>query len=280
MFITRFAPSPTGRLHLGHAASALAVWQAARTAGGQFLLRIEDIDQPRCRPEYEAAIIEDLRWLGLSWPAPARRQSDHFDDYRAALARLEARGLLYPCFCTRADIRREIKASPGAGGGPDGPLYPGTCRNLTSGESRRRQQAGQPFALRLNSAKARATISNPLSWHEETVGTVTARPELLGDAVLARRDIPASYHLAVTVDDHLQGITHVIRGNDLYHSTHLHRLLQALLGYRTPVYRHHPLLRDDDGLKLSKRDGARSLAELRRNGASPAEIRRLCHLDD
>ncbi|HEV7286339.1 MAG TPA: tRNA glutamyl-Q(34) synthetase GluQRS [Kaistia sp.] len=279
MTVTRFAPSPTGLLHLGHAHSALFAWRAAREAGGRFLLRIEDIDPTRCRPEFEEALRHDLAWLGLSWPLPVRRQSEHMDDYAAALTRLDALGVAYPCFCTRREIEEEIARAGHAPHGPDGPLYPGTCRRLAADERAARRDAGQPFALRLDVARA-AALAGPLAWHDRAHGARRAAPETLGDVVLARKDVPTSYHLSVTVDDHLQGVTLVTRGEDLFHATHLHRLLQALLGYEVPDYHHHGLLTDAQGRRLSKRDGALSLAALREAGRSPAEIRALAGIPD
>lgn len=271
--VTRFAPSPTGHLHIGHAFAAIFAFDAAGTAGGRFLLRIEDIDASRCRPEFEAAILADLAWLGLCWEEPVRRQSDHFADYRAALARLEALGVLYPCFCTRADIQREIAASPAAPHGPDGPLYPGTCRHLVTAERARRMAAGEPYALRLDIDKALAGLPAPLTFHDAGHGTITAEPGQFGDVVLARKETPASYHLSVTVDDHLQGVTLVTRGEDLLLATHVHRLLQALLGYAVPAYRHHPLLLDEHGQRFAKRNRSVTLQSLRESGATAAEIR-------
>jgi glutamyl-Q tRNA(Asp) synthetase len=268
--VTRFAPSPTGLLHLGHARSALAGWQAARDSGGRFLLRIEDIDTGRCRAEFVAAIFEDLAWLGLTWEQPVRRQSQHFADYGAALDRLRGMDLVYPCFCTRADIAAAITAPHG----PEGPIYPGTCRHLSEAERERRIEAGEAYALRLDVGKALA-MTGPLSWHDDVAGDVAADPLSLGDVVLARKDVPTSYHLSVTVDDHLQGVTLVTRGMDLFHATHIHRLLQALLGYATPRYRHHPLVLDAQGRRLAKRDKAMTLRALRQAGRSPAEIRAL-----
>lgn len=272
--VTRFAPSPTGGLHLGHAFSALLCYEAAQEARGRFLLRVEDIDQGRRRAKHERAILDDLAWLGLEWEEPVRRQSEHFGDYRAALGSLAEMGLLYPCFCTRAEIRREIKESPNAPHGPDGYLYPGTCRALTTGERETRIEAGEPHALRLDVTRA-ATVTGQLSWHDEDAGEIAAGPELLGDAVLARKDVPTSYHLAVTVDDYLQGITLVIRGRDLFHATHLHRLLQELLGYPPPRYRHHAVLRNEAGQRLSKRDQATTLKALRASGATPDDIKEM-----
>jgi glutamyl-Q tRNA(Asp) synthetase len=273
---TRFAPSPSGRLHLGHAHSALFAARAAGPggAGGRFLLRIEDIDTARCRSEHEAAILEDLAWLGLAWEEPVRRQSEHPGDYAAALARLEVEGLLYPCFCTRRDIAEEIARSARAPHGPEGPLYPGTCRRLAAKERTDRLAAGQPHALRLDVAAA-ASRTGPLSWHDAARGEIRATPEILGDVVLARRDIGTSYHLAVTVDDALQGITLVTRGEDLFDATHVHRLLQALLDLPVPRWHHHGLLADETGRRLAKRHDALSLAALREAGRTPAEVRRL-----
>jgi glutamyl-Q tRNA(Asp) synthetase len=270
--VTRFAPSPTGRLHLGHAFSALVGYAAARQAGGRFLLRIEDIDLGRCRPEFEQAIYEDLTWLGLDWERPVRRQSEHFADYRDALARLQALGLVYPCFCSRKEIAAEIAASGAAPHGPDGPLYPGTCRHLSSSERERRQASGLPFAFRLDAAAAAARVG-PLAWIEQGLGEIAVDAGLHGDVVIARKDIPTSYHLAVTLDDAIQGVTLVTRGEDLLPATHIHRLLQALLGLPAPQYRHHKLLTDANGRRLAKRDGAETLAGLRARGADPAVIR-------
>lgn len=278
--VTRFAPSPTGYLHLGHAHSALAGFRAAREAGGRFLLRIEDIDLARARPEFEAAIFEDLAWLGLSWEEPVRRQSAHFDDYRAALGRLSQAGLLYPCFCTRTEIQAEIARAPSAPQGPDGPLYPGTCRALPAAMRARRLERGEPHALRLDVARALARTGEGLAFQEEGRGLVPAQPSLFGDVVLARRDFPASYHLAVVVDDALQGVSLVTRGEDLFPATHLHRLLQALLDLPVPRYRHHALLRDEAGRRLAKRDGARALRELRHQGLAPADVRRRAGFPD
>ncbi len=270
--VTRFAPSPTGYLHLGHAHSALIGWQAARAAGGRFLLRIEDIDAGRCRPEFAAAILEDLAWLGLDWDGAVRFQSQHLEDYRQALDRLEKQGLLYPCFCTRAEIKAEIARSGVAPHGPEGPLYPGTCRFLPSKERAARIARGEPFAQRLDMARAVAQ-TGPLSWEDERAGRVAADPALHGDVVLARKDAPTSYHVAVTVDDALQGVTLVTRGEDLFAATHIHRLLQALLELPTPRYRHHMLLTDAQGRRYAKRDQAWTLRALRGAGRTPAEIR-------
>jgi glutamyl-Q tRNA(Asp) synthetase len=270
MIVTRFAPSPTGYLHLGHARSAWEGWRAARAAGGRFLLRIEDIDRGRCRPAFEAAICEDLAWLGLDWDGEVRRQSEHFADYRAALARLDGDGLLYPCFCTRKDIQAEIARAGGAPQGDDGPVYPGTCRRLSIGERADRIAAGAGYALRLDVGAALAR-TGALDW-DENGRRIAAQPALLGDAVLGRKDVPASYHLAVTVDDALQGVTLVTRGVDLFAATHIHRLLQALLDLPTPAYRHHPLLTDAAGRRLAKRDRALTLRAMRAAGMTAAEV--------
>lgn len=277
---TRFAPSPTGFLHLGHAHSALFGWTAARSAGGRFLLRIEDIDPHRCRPDFETALLEDLAWLGLDWDGPVRRQSDHMDDYAAALARLDAMGVIYPCFCSRKEIAAEIAAAGHAPHGPDGPLYPGTCRHLTAEQRRERmEQARDGWALRLDVGAA-AGLAGPLRWFDRARGWQDATPEILGDVVLARKHTPTSYHLSVTVDDALQGITRVTRGEDLFFATHLHRLLQALLGLPVPEWHHHGLLTNDWGERLSKRDRAQSLRDLRRSGLSPADVRVMAGFPD
>lgn len=266
MIITRFAPSPTGFLHLGHAFSAFNAWRRARQAGGRFLLRLEDIDPTRCRPEYAEAIQQDLAWLGLDWDGPVRVQSRHLPEYRAALDQLATLGLLYPCFCSRTAIARELAAPHG----PDGaPLYPGTCRRLSERQRASRIAAGERFALRLNMAAA----SRPgLSYYEETEGRIVCHPERFGDIVLARNDAPASYHLCVTHDDAVQGVTHVTRGIDLKPATDVHRLLQALLGWPEPVYAHHPLLTDAAGRRLAKRDNAATLRSLRAEGTSARAI--------
>jgi len=269
--VTRFAPSPTGLLHLGHAYSARGAWRAAREAGGRFLLRLEDIDQTRCRPEFAAAILEDLAWLGLDWDGEVRVQSEHFADYDAALDRLDVAGVIYPCFCTRAAIAAEIARAGAAPHGDDGPLYPGTCRHLSTEERLGRIASGASFALRLDVAHALAR-SGRLEWGEEGHGMIVAEPERLGDVVLARKDVPTSYHLAVTFDDALQGVTLVTRGADLFTATHIHRLLQALLGLPTPHYRHHALLTDASGRRYAKRDKAMTLRALREAGRTAAEV--------
>ncbi|MGA8169295.1 MAG: tRNA glutamyl-Q(34) synthetase GluQRS [Methylocystis sp.] len=268
--VFRFAPSPNGFLHLGHAHSALLNHELARQCGGRFLLRIEDIDILRARPEFEAAIYEDLAWLGLDWERPVRRQSEHFDDYFHALGKLDALGLLYPCACARADIAR---AAPKNGPrDPDGaPLYPGTCRDRARPPIREVLRAGG-VALRLDMAKARA-LAPPLVWHEHGHGDIAARPEQWGDVVLARKDTPTSYHLAVVVDDALQGVTDVVRGKDLFHASSVHRLLQQLLDLSAPNYRHHDLLLDARGEKLSKSRESKTLRALRAEGVTPREAR-------
>jgi len=272
MIVTRFAPSPTGLLHLGTAASALTGWTIAKRASGRFLLRIEDIDPARCRPEYEAAIYEDLAWLGLDWEQPVRRQSEHMADYAAALHRLESIGVIYPCFCSRKEIEDEIAAAAHAPHGPEGPHYPGTCRSLSTSARAARIERGDAYALRLDAGRA-AQIAGPLSWQEEGRGAIAVDPQTLGDAVLARKDVAASYHLAVTVDDDIQGVTLITRGQDLFHATHLHRLIQALLGLKEPAYHHHALLSNEEGKRLSKRDGALALRQMRADGFSAAEVR-------
>jgi len=277
--VTRFAPSPTGLIHLGHAYSALFAQRAARESNGRFLLRIEDIDGTRCRPEFEAGILEDLAWLGLDWERPVRRQSQHIDEYGAALARLEAAGLVYPCFCTRTEIEAEIARAGAAPHGEEGPPYPGTCRHLAATVREMRIASGRPFALRLDLAKALAR-TGPLVWRDRARGVQRAEPERFGDAVLARKEMRTSYHLAVTLDDHVQGITLVTRGDDLFAATHIHRLLQALLGLNTPAYHHHPMLTDQSGRRLAKRDRAATLVSLRKAGKTPAEVRALTGFSD
>ena len=285
--ILRVAPSPNGYLHLGHAYSALLNYDMARELGGRLLLRIEDIDASRCRPEYEAAIYQDLGWLGISWDESVRRQSEQFDDHRAALVKLEAQDLIYPSFESRSEIAALVAARDRQGHwprDPDGvPLYPGRARKLPAAERERRRRAGEPFALRLamDAAVARAGV---LTWSETGLGPqgqtglVTAAPHMWGDVVLARKEVPASYHLAVTVDDALQDVTDVVRGQDLFWATGIHRLLQLLLGLPEPVYHHHKLILDADGRKLSKSTHATSLRELRADGATPADVRRMVGL--
>ena len=269
MIVTRFAPSPTGYLHLGHACSALIAERAARESGGQFLLRLEDIDTGRSRPEFEAAIVEDLTWLGIGWDGAVRRQSEHMDDYRTALGQLEAMGVTYPCFCSRKDIAAAQTAPHGPG-----TAYPGTCRHRSPADRAQRIAVGQPYAIRLDIA-AGLKLTGPLTWHDCHPGNVSATPDIEGDPVIARRDTPTSYHLSVTVDDHLQGVTLVTRGEDLFPSTHIHRLLQGLLGYSVPDYCHHPLLTNGDGIRLSKRDGAVAIRTLRTQGKTPEEVKEM-----
>jgi len=276
VFVTRFAPSPTGRLHRGHAYSALMAHRAAREHGGRFLLRIEDIDTTRCRPEFEAAILEDLAWLGLSWEEPVRRQSGHRPDYDQALQRLEAAGVLYRCFRTRRDMAALAQSAPH---GPDQPFVGGP---LPPGEEAARLAAGQAFAWRLSIAAARQHLGDfdRLGFLEmgngpqgET-GPQMAQPDRAGDIVLARKDVGVAYHLAVVVDDALQGVSHVVRGQDLFEAVHVQRLLQALLGLPTPVYCHHSLLAGPDGRRYAKRDQSETLAEIRLRGLSAADLRR------
>jgi glutamyl-Q tRNA(Asp) synthetase len=272
--ILRFAPSPNGALHLGHAYSALLNELIAAEIGGRLLLRIEDLDRTRCRPQFEAAAVDDLRWLGLRFPAPPRRQSEHGADYEAALARLDRQGLVYRCFCSRAEVRR---CSAGQND-PDGaPFYPGTCRSLGKAEERVRLARGERATLRLDMRRALDASPAHLCWTEYGEGALPsvrpASPEAWGDVVLRNRDQAASYHLAVVVDDALQGVTDVVRGRDLLAATSVHRVLQALLGLAEPRYRHHRLVLDQSGAKLSKSRQSWSLAELRATGLSPGEAR-------
>jgi glutamyl-Q tRNA(Asp) synthetase len=272
---TRFAPSPTGWLHLGHVHAAVFARDAARAAGGKFLVRLEDIDPARCRPGFAQAALEDLAWLGLTSDGPVRVQSEHLGEYRAALAGLAARGLAYPCFCSRAEIARELAASAAAPHGPDGaPVYPGTCRLLSEAVRAARLAAGAPHAWRLDMAAALRAAGGgaPLRFFERGTGFVAAAPAPFGDVVLGRRDAPASYHLCVTHDDALQGVSLVTRAEDLRAATHLHVLLQRLLGLPTPEYAHHGLLRGPDGARLAKRDGALAVAALRARGVPPDEV--------
>ncbi len=286
--VFRFAPSPNGYLHLGHALSALINSDMARQAGGRLLLRIEDIDRSRCRADYEAAIYEDLAWLGIHWEEPVRRQSEHFADYAAALERLTAMGLVYPSFESRTEIARlvaEREAQAPWPRDPDGaPLYPGDAKSLPARERERRIDAGESYALRLDMAGAVARL-RALAWNETgsgpggESGLVVGRPHAWGDVVLARKGMPTSYHLSVVVDDALQGVTHVVRGQDLFWSTSVHRVLQELLALPAPLYCHHRLVRDADGRKLAKSSRATALRELRARGATPASIRRMVSLD-
>jgi glutamyl-Q tRNA(Asp) synthetase len=285
--VFRFAPSPNGYLHLGHAYSALLNFDSAHRSGGRFLLRIEDIDAPRCKPEFETAILQDLGWLGLSWETPVRRQSEHLAFYREAVEKLSAQGLIYPAFESRAEIAKLVAQRQADGAwprDPDGvPLYPGTARSLAPDERRRLTDRGAPYALRLDMAAARARAGD-LTWIEHgegpdgASGRVAARPEAWGDVILARKETPTSYHLSVVIDDALQGVTEIVRGQDLFHATSVHRLLQQLLGLPRPFYRHHRLLMNDRGQKLSKSTDATGLRELRAAGATPADIRRLIGL--
>jgi glutamyl-Q tRNA(Asp) synthetase len=288
--VFRFAPSPNGELHLGHALSALLNAEWARRAGGRFLLRIEDIDLARCTPEYEQGIYDDLAWLGIGWEKPPRRQSEHFPEYRAVLDRLIADGLVYPAFMSRAEIRAFISEEETPKRrwprDPDGvPHYPGVDRALSARERRRRIAGGMPYAWRLDVAAALARLPGPLSWSEITAEygdltePVAAHPEQWGDVVLARKDVPTSYHLSVVVDDAAQGITHVVRGRDLYHATAVQRLLQALLGLPQPLYFHHHLVEGSDGRKLSKSEKDTGLKRLREGGTTPADIRRMVGLE-
>lgn len=284
--VFRFAPSPNGPLHLGHALSALLNHDMVRDTDGRFLLRLEDIDQTRCTPQFEHQMIDDLTWLGLEWEQPVRRQSEHFEDYRAALARLIDMGLAYPSFMSRGDIK-SVVASYEAGGrqwprDPDGaPLYPDNDRQLPTEECDMKISAGLPHAWRLNMQRAVARIPFPLQWVEYGLGektVVDADPSVWGDVVLSRSDAPSSYHLSVVVDDALQGVTDVMRGQDLFASTAIHRLLQELLGLSAPLYYHHHLVLGADGRKLSKSEGSTGLSVLRGEGKAPSDIRRLLGL--
>jgi glutamyl-Q tRNA(Asp) synthetase len=285
--VFRFAPSPNGYLHLGHAFSALLNFDSACRTGGRLLLRIEDIDTIRCRPEFEAAIDEDLGWLGIAWETPVRRQSRHLADYREAVEKLASQGLVYPSFESRAEIAALMASREATGGwprDPDGaPLYPGVAKLLSPAERARWLESGAPYALRLDMAAA-CSLAGDLGWIEHgegpegETGAVAARPQAWGDVILARKETPTSYHLSVTLDDALQGVTEVVRGQDLFWSTSVHRLLQALLGLREPAYRHHRLILDGAGRKLSKSTAATGLRELRAGGATPADIRRLVGL--
>ena len=286
--VTRFAPSPTGYLHLGHAYSALFAHDMARMLGGRFILRIEDIDPGRCRDEFEDAIYEDLRWLGLTWEEPVLKQSAQLKGYGFALQKLAQMDLVYPCFCTRKEIAAEIERAGHAPHpdekGADGPPYPGTCRKYSKEDRRERFAAGDPHVLRLDMLKAMVLAEarngdQPLTWMDSSAGIVVCDPSAAGDVVLARKDIPTSYHLAVTIDDALQDVSLVTRGQDLFSSTHVHRLLQALLGLPVPRWQHHRLIVDDAGKRLAKRDAAHSIRALRKEGAEPEEVRALTGID-
>ena len=274
MIVTRFAPSPTGYLHLGHAYAAIR----AHDASERFLLRLEDIDRARCRPEYEEALYDDLSWLGLDWEKPGLRQSERSGTYRDALDQLDSQGLIYPCFCTRKEIADEIARAASAPHGAEGPLYPGTCRTLSAETRREKIDTGIPYALRLDASKA-AERAGSLTFQEQGEGpnrehgTISVDPVSLGDVVLARKEMPAAYHLAVVIDDAFQGVTLVTRGNDLFAATHVQRLLQALLDLPEPAYAHHRLILDAQGKKFSKRDSAVTLRELRAKGDTPATLR-------
>ena len=282
-FLTRFAPSPSGLLHLGHAYSALSAFDAARAANGRFVLRIEDIDRGRCRPEFDVALCEDLAWLGLSWEEPIRRQAEHFADYAIALTRLRELGVVYRCFRTRREIAEDSARAPhGSGEDQDGMIYRGPIRPMRGEEEAERLAEGQAYAWRLSMNHSQDLLGEEfarLSFEEEGSGpngergTIAAHPERAGDVILARKDAPVSYHLAVVHDDALQGVTHIVRGNDLFEASHVHVLLQRLLGLPSPIYRHHLLLVGPDGKRYAKRDRSLTLAALRATGASPADIR-------
>lgn len=284
--IFRFAPSPNGRLHLGHALSALLNDAMAGTSGGRLLLRIEDIDRARCTPQFEQAIYDDLHWLGLSWEKPVRRQSEHFAEYHIALTQLIDMGLVYPAFMSRSDIRHHINTAEAAGqiwpSDPDGvPLYPTAEQNLSRDGQMQRMASDAPYAWRLHMDKAIAACKIPLTWHESgsgpdgETGIIVADPASWGDVILARKDTPTSYHLSVVIDDALQGVTDIVRGQDLFHATSVHRLLQILLGLPPPCYHHHALVMGDDGQKLSKSRDDTALSSLRAQGLAPNHIRTL-----
>lgn len=277
--VTRFAPSPTGRLHLGHVYSALFAWNAARRAGGRFLLRIEDVDADRCDPAHEEAILEDLTWLGLDWDGPVLRQSERMPAYREALARLTDLGVVYPCFCTRKEIAAEVARAGSAPHGPMGAVYPGTCRALDSRTRAARMAEGHPHAIRLDARRAHALVGVP-KWHDLGRGARAADLAGVGDVVLARKEIATSYHLAVTVDDAHQGVTLVTRGEDLFDSSVVHRVLQALLELPVPRWHHHRLITDERGRRLAKRAEGQSVAALRAAGRSAAEVRAMAGYAD
>mgnify|MGYP003636896533 CR=1 FL=1 len=270
---TRFAPSPTGRLHKGHAYAALQAYHFAKERDGEFLLRIEDIDFNRCSSAHTDQILEDLQWLGIGWNEPVRIQSQHLDDYRRAAAELSERGLLYPCFCTRKDILREIEQAGHAPHGSEGPVYPGTCRDLSEDERAQRISANESHALRLDLEGALNETGRDLKWEDTLHGSQLARPENLGDAIIIRKDIGTSYHLAVVVDDGIQNITDIVRGIDLFESTHLHCVLQKLLHLPAPTYHHHALLTDDQGRRLAKRDHSITLKSIRDSGITASQLR-------
>lgn len=275
--ITRFAPSPSGDLHLGHAYSAKLNYDFANAHNGTFILRIEDIDHLRCKTEFEISIFDDLKWLGLTWPEPVRRQSEYFDVYAEALDKLTGMDLLYPCFCTRRDIKNEIEESSraphmGPKMGPEGLIYPEICKHLTDDERKQKFNDGIPHAMRLDMSRALSIVKEPLYWTDLKTGEQKSDPALLGDVVLARKDFPTSYHLSVVIDDDIQNITHVIRGQDLYYASHFHRLLQHLLGLKTITYDHHPLLITKDGNRLAKRDKSITIKSIRESGVRNTEI--------
>ena len=283
--VTRFAPSPTGLLHLGHAYAALVAHDTARQHGGRFILRLEDIDKGRCRQEFETHILDDLTWLGLKWEEPVHRQSDHMASYHARLDTLRRKELIYPCFCTRKEIVQEVKRMGSAPHGPDGPLYPGTCRTLSDSACQKMIASGAVPAWRLNIGKALHAIDHKtLTFHEQgkgptsESGVITANASLFGDIILGRKDTGVSYHLAVTLDDHKEGITLVTRGEDLFAATHVQRLLQELLQLEIPLYAHHKLIYGADGRRLAKRDKDMTLKELKKSGSTPDDIREMLGL--
>ena len=271
VIVTRFAPSPTGLLHVGHVFSALEGWRLARDNGGRFLLRIEDIDRARCRDAFEHAILEDLAWLGIDWDGEVRRQSDHLADYASVLAELWARRLVYPCFCTRRQIAREVEQAQAAPHGPLGLIYPGTCRTLAAAEVEARLEAGDHHAWRLDVTKA-MDETGPLAWRTLDGSTIPVDTGIAGDVVLARKDIPTSYHLAVTHDDHVQGVTVVTRGCDLAPATHVHCLIRRLMGWKEPFHHHHRLLLGEDGRRHAKRDRSVTVRSLREAGLTPEDV--------
>lgn len=277
--VTRFAPSPTGYLHLGHAYAAIFAETQARQADGRFILRIEDIDEIRCKAEFEEAIFEDLQWLGLHWENPVRRQSEHLARYAEAIEKLKKLGLVYPCFCTRREIKAEIERAGGAPHGLEGPIYPGTCQHLSDKERNDRVNDGEVHALRLNMARA-IEITEVLSWQDRKLGKQPVKLDKFGDIILARKDIPTSYHLSVTIDDALQGITLITRGEDLADATGIHRLLQSVFGYDVPAYLHHPILTDSEGKRFAKRDQSVTIRSLRTSGKTPDDIRSMIGLED
>ena len=268
---TRFAPSPTGYLHLGHAYAAIFAANRALEVNGQFVLRIEDIDEVRSSLEFETEIFRDLSWLGVKWGSPVRRQSEHLSTYQAALEHLGDLNLLYPCFCSRKDIVREIANISHAPHGPEGFIYPGTCKNLDSLKIEELIASGAPYAMRLNMNRA-ISMTGTLTWRDRRKGVQVAKPNKFGDIVLARKDISTSYHLAVTVDDHIQGVSLVTRGADLFEASHIHRLLQALLGFNVPDYEHHKVIVDRKGKRFSKRDGGARLSDFRKNECKPDSV--------